>query len=101
MNAPWDIEKPVPQVVVDNVEITPGLHVRLQPLRNSDIMDMALAGKIATVEGVEQDFDDTIFISVTVDDDPGRDLGLARQPGHRFFFHVDEVVPLPDYVDQP
>src|SRR5205085_3289679 len=28
--------------------------------------------------------------------DPGRDLGLARQPGHRFFFSLEEVEPLTD-----
>ena len=31
---------------------------------------------------------------MTVDDDPGRDLGERRQPGHRFFFSPDEVEPL-------
>jgi hydrogenase maturation protease len=29
-----------------------------------------------------------------VDDDPGRDLGQRRQPGHRFFFAPEEVEPL-------
>jgi hypothetical protein len=28
---------------------------------------------------------------VTLLDDPGRDLGLDRCPGHRFFFAPDEV----------
>ena len=28
-----------------------------------------------------------------MDDDPGRDLGLLRQPGHRFFFDVEEIEP--------
>ena len=28
------------------------------------------------------------------DDDPGRDLGALRQPGHRFFVGVEEVEPL-------
>jgi hypothetical protein len=32
---------------------------------------------------------------VTVDDDPGQDLGRAGQPGHRFFFRTEEVEPLP------
>jgi len=35
-------------------------------------------------------------VAVTVDDDPGRDLGERRQPGHRFFFAPDEVEPLDD-----
>jgi hypothetical protein len=28
---------------------------------------------------------------VTMLDDPGRDFGLDRMPGHRFFFAPDEV----------
>ena len=30
-------------------------------------------------------------MTVTVDDDPGRDLGGTGMPGHRFFFRPDEV----------
>jgi hypothetical protein len=29
-----------------------------------------------------------------VEDDPGRDLGELRQPGHRFFFTPAEIEPL-------
>jgi hypothetical protein len=29
-----------------------------------------------------------------MDDDPGKDLGMLRQPGHRFFFHLEEIEPL-------
>ena len=32
---------------------------------------------------------------MTVEDDPGRDLGEERQIGHRFFFSPEEVEPLP------
>ena len=35
------------------------------------------------------------FCTVTVDADPGRDLGLLGQPGHRFFFELDELEPAP------
>jgi hypothetical protein len=31
---------------------------------------------------------------VVLVDDPGRDLGELRQPGHRFFFKTAEVEPL-------
>ena len=48
----------------------------------------------ATIESIEQDFEDKVYLAVTVDDDPGTDLGLLRQPGHRFFFSPDEVEPL-------
>ena len=36
----------------------------------------------------------TVQLAVTVEDDPGRDLGEDRQMGHRFFFAPDEVEPL-------
>ena len=60
----------------------------------ADILDLALAGKTATVEGIEQDFEGRVYLAVTVDDDPGKDLGALRQPGHRFFFQPEEVEPL-------
>jgi hypothetical protein len=56
-------------------------------------MDLALAGQTAVVEAIEQDFEDRIHVAVVLDEDPGRDLGLLRQPGHRFFFGLDEVEP--------
>lgn len=77
-------------------EVRRGDRVRLRPHGRADIMDLALAGKIATVASVEQDFEGRLYLAVTVDDDPGRDLGALRQPGHRFFFQPDEVEPLPD-----
>jgi hypothetical protein len=68
-----------------------GDRVRLQPRRRADIFDLALAGKFATVVSVEQDFEDGVHVCVTVDDDPGKDLGLEGKPGHRFFFAPEEV----------
>ena len=81
-------------VHVGPAEIREGNRVRLRPRGRADIFDMALDGKIATVEAIEQDFENRIYLAVTIDDDPGRDLGALRQPGHRFFFMVDEVEPL-------
>jgi hypothetical protein len=80
--------------VIDGVEITKGSRVRLHPRGGGDILDLALAGKEAYVEAIEQDFEDRVHVAVTVADDPGRDLGDARQPGHRFFFALDEIEPL-------
>jgi hypothetical protein len=57
-------------------------------------MDLALRGKAAFVEGIEQDYEDRIYIAVTLEDDPGRDLGENRFLGHRFFFSPEEVEPL-------
>jgi hypothetical protein len=81
-------------VVIDGVEIGKGSRVRLHPRSGGDILDLALAGKVAIVDAIEQDFDDNVQVAVTVEDDPGRDLGEERQPGHRFFFSVLELEPL-------
>jgi hypothetical protein len=71
--------------------------VRLVPSGRADIMDIALAGKIGQIEAIEQDFSNKIHLAIVLDDDPGRDLGMLRQPGHRFFFGLDEV----ELVDEP
>jgi hypothetical protein len=57
-------------------------------------MDMALSGQTAIVEAVEQDLEKRVHLALVLENDPGKDLGLMRQPGHRFFFSVDEVEPL-------
>jgi hypothetical protein len=72
-----------------------GDRVRLRPRKGGDIFDLALAGKLATVESVEQDYEGRVHLAVVLDEDPGRELGLMRQPGHRFFFGPDEVELLP------
>ena len=68
-----------------------GERVRLRPKARADIFDLALAGRTATVRAVDLDFEDRVHLSVTVDDDPGADLGVQGLPGHRFFFFLDEV----------
>jgi hypothetical protein len=81
-------------VVVEGVELTKGSKVLLWPRSGGDIMDIALAGKAAFIEAIEQDYEEHIYIAVTLEDDPGRDLGDAHILGHRFFFSPEEVVPL-------
>jgi hypothetical protein len=71
--------------------LKPGDRVRLKPRPGGDVFDLALAGRIAIVESIEQDFDNRTHIAVVIEDDPGKDLGLMRQPGHRFFFYDDEM----------
>ena len=68
--------------------------MRLRPRAGGDVFDLALAGRTAVVEGIEQDMEGNVQLAVIVDDDPGRDLGERRQPGHRFFFSPEEVEPL-------
>jgi hypothetical protein len=88
-----EAKAPPESVRVFGVELRVGDRVRLCPTKKADIMDMALAGKIAVIEAIEQDFEDQIQLAVVVDDDPGREFGMMRQPGHRFFFSPEEVEP--------
>ena len=41
-----------------------------------------------------QALDGQVQLALTVEDDPGRDLGQDRMIGHRFFFSPEEVEPL-------
>jgi hypothetical protein len=92
---PFEEAKAPPESVrIFGVEIRVGDRVRLCPAKQADIMDIALAGKIAFVEAIEQDFEDNIQLAVVLDDDPGREFGIMRQPGHRFFFSPEEVEPV-------
>ncbi len=59
-------------------------------------MDLALAGRVAVIESIEQDLEERMHVAVIVEDDPGRDLGMLRQPGHRFFFAPEELEPAPN-----
>jgi hypothetical protein len=79
---------------VGGVILRQGDRVRLRPRAGGDIFDLALANRVATIDSFEQDFENRIYVAVTVDDDPGRDLGTQRQPGHRFFFTPEEVEPM-------
>jgi hypothetical protein len=90
---PLDEAKAPESVRVMGVDLRAGDRVRLCPGKGGDIMDMALAGKIALIEAIEQDFEDNLQLAVVLDDDPGREFGMMRQPGHRFFFYPEEVEP--------
>ena len=81
-------------LAVEGVELRKGSRVLLRPRPGGDIMDLALAGKVAFIEAIEQDYEDRIHLAVTLEDDPGRDLGADRILGHRFFFSPEEVIPL-------
>jgi hydrogenase maturation protease len=85
---------PVDHLEIAGVEVRPGSRVRLRPRKGGDVMDIALAGQIAIVECIEQDYEGKQHVCVVLDDDPGKDMGLLRQPGHRFFFDAEEVEPL-------
>ncbi len=84
---------PLEFVEVGGVPLKTGDRVRLKPRQGGDIFDLALADKTAAIEAIEQDYEGNIHLAVVVDDDPGKDMGFLRQPGHRFFFTLEEVEP--------
>jgi hypothetical protein len=93
----WSLEpesSPIESVTVFGVAVRVGDRVRLWPQKTADIMDMALKGKVAVIEAIERDFEDRVHLAVVLEDDPGREFGMLRQPGHRFFFSPSEVEPL-------
>lgn len=87
-------KKAIDVVTIFGVPVKAGDRVRLWPQKSADIMDIALKGKVAIIEAIECDFDDQVHLAVVLEDDPGRDLGMLRQPGHRFFFSTAEVEPM-------
>jgi hydrogenase maturation protease len=84
----------VESIAIKGVPVRRGDHVRLRPRAGGDVFDLALEGKLAAVESIEQDYEGNTHVCVVVEDDPGRDIGLMRQPGHRFFFAPSEVEPV-------
>jgi len=94
---PWDPfaeRPPLESVRIFGADVHLGDRVRLWPQKNADIMDMAMEGKVAIVEAIEQDLEDQVQLAVVLEDDPGRDMGMLRQAGHRFFFFPEEIEPL-------
>jgi hydrogenase maturation protease len=85
---------PLDHLEICGVEVRTGSRVRLHPRPGGDVMDIALAGQTATIECIEQDYEGKQHVCVILDNDPGKDMGLLRQPGHRFFFDAEEVEPL-------
>lgn len=86
---------PLDTVEVAGVPVRTGDRVRLRPRAGGDILDLALSGQVAIIESLEQDYEGQPHVCVVLEQDPGRDLGLLRQPGHRFFFSPAEIEPLP------
>lgn len=86
---------PPSSVHIAGTDVKVGSCVRLHPSARADAFDMLLAGKTARVETIHQDFENRIYLVVTLDDDPGREQWDERVlPGHRFFFYPEEIEPL-------
>ena len=88
---------PPASVLIAGKEVRAGDNVCLRPGRGrtgslTDAMDMMLDGRTARVEVIQQDFENRIYLVVTLDIDPGREQWDERVlPGHRFFFFPEEI----------
>jgi len=79
-------------ITVAGRRIARGSLVTLRPgVRRSDAQDMFLAGRVARVEAVLLDVDDTAYLAVSLTDDPDQDLRVAH--GRFLYFSPDEVEP--------
>jgi hydrogenase maturation protease len=89
------------EVEVGGSVLRPGSRVRLHPRAGGDLLDSALAGRSAVIEGIDEDDSGAAHVAVIVDDDPGRGLGRTRHPAHRFFFAPCELEPLDQCEAEP
>ena len=93
----WQIlenKPPLDSIELQGVTLRRGDRLRLRPRAGGDVFDLALAGRVAIIESFQQDYEGKLHVCVVVEDDPGKDVGMMRQPGHRFFFAPEEVEPL-------
>ena len=77
------------EVDVDGVTYRRGAKVLLRLGDRNDPYDRMLDGRIATVERVFVDLEDRVYLGVTVDSDPMRDV--MRESGRFLFFFPGEV----------
>jgi hypothetical protein len=81
-------------VLVAGQRVARGSRVILRPgFRRADAQDMFLAGRPAIVEAVLLDVEDTVYLAVSLADDPAADLQSAH--GRFRYFAPDEVEPCP------
>jgi hypothetical protein len=79
-------------VVIAGQRVAAGSRVILRPgSRRADAQDMFLTGRAALVEAVLLDVDDSVYLAVTLVDDPAADLQSAH--GRFRYFAPDEVEP--------
>ena len=81
----WDeLQRPAPETVaVDGVELRRGSRVRLRPRAGADVFDLALAGRVAVVDAIEEDMEGAVHLAVVRRRRPGprpRRSRAARAP---------------------
>ena len=79
-------------VTIGGLPVARGSLVRLRPgARRADAQDMFLVGRLAEVQAVLYDVEDTPYLAVSLAGQPDEDLRIAH--GRFLYFSVDEVEP--------
>jgi hypothetical protein len=92
LNPPGEPQPEDASIIVGGRRIGRGSHVRLQPARVTDSLDICLTGRKAVVSAVYRTLEDQPYIAVTLDDDPFGAEGAKYR--RSLFFHPEELVPL-------
>ena len=83
---------PLQSLAAFGMELQVADRVRLWPQERADIFDVALArDKSRSLKVSKRTI--RCISQVVLENDPGRDPGSMRQPGHRFFFSPQEIEP--------
>jgi hypothetical protein len=98
--APWwdpaadaSVSPETDTVTIGGREVSRGSRVVLRPgVRRADAQDMFLAGRLAEVQAVLHDVDDTPYLAVSLADQPDEDIRIAH--GRFLYFMPDEVEPV-------
>ncbi len=81
------------EVTVKGRQFARGGKVVLRLGERRDVYDRMLNGREATIERIYRDYDDKVYLGVTVDSDPMQEV--FRESGRYLFFFADEVEVLP------
>ena len=72
---------PLASIEVDGESVTRGSHVRLRPRKGGDILDLVLAGQVAIVESLEEDYEGRRHVARSSRGRSGARLGNAPSAG--------------------
>ena len=72
--------EPLAKVEVDGVEIRKGDRVILRPKVGGDIFDIALAGQIAIIESIEEDYENNNWFTIGIMPPKSVDMTLVHLP---------------------
>jgi len=82
---------PLRNVLTQGRELRAGDSVRIRPTEQPAIVDSRLAGKIATIESIEEDGEGRVLLGLIFVAEADKSAGWPPQAGDRFFFSLDEI----------